>query len=71
MQLMFGQIEKLILVSFCDRNFCPFSGPVEGAADVDLIAAAVEDNVFQEFKNTEMKYKNRVRSRIANIKVRV
>lgn len=56
---------------FCDRNFFPFSGPVEGAADFDSVAAAVEDSIFQEFKNTEMKYKNRVRSRIANIKVRV
>lgn len=43
-------------------------GPVEGAADFDSVAAAVEDSIFQEFKNTEMKYKNRVRSRISNIK---
>lgn len=43
-------------------------GPVEGAADFALLGAAIEDCIFQEFKNTEMKYKNRIRSRIANIK---
>lgn len=43
-------------------------GPVEGAAEPALVAAAIEDCIFQEFKNTEIKYKNRVRSRIANLK---
>jgi transcription elongation factor S-II len=41
---------------------------VDGTADIDDVAAAVEDAIFDEFKNTEMKYKNRVRSRIANLK---
>ena len=42
----------------------------EGAAlhACDELAAQIEDAVFEEFKNTEMKYKNRVRSRIANLK---
>jgi transcription elongation factor S-II len=41
---------------------------VESVYDIDDIAAAVEDAIYLEFKNTEMKYKNRVRSRIANLK---
>jgi transcription elongation factor S-II len=40
----------------------------EPASDIDEIAAAAEDAIFQEFKNTEMKYKNRIRSRVANLK---
>lgn len=42
---------------------------VSAAADIDDIAAALEDAIFNEFKSTETKYKNRVRSRIANFKV--
>ncbi|XP_078683597.1 transcription elongation factor A protein 1-like isoform X1 [Branchiostoma floridae x Branchiostoma belcheri] len=34
----------------------------------ELTAARIEECIFQEFKNTEMKYKTRVRSRIANLK---
>ncbi|NP_001081593.1 transcription elongation factor A (SII), 1 S homeolog [Xenopus laevis] len=37
-------------------------------ANVDELGAQIEDAVFQEFKNTEAKYKNRIRSRIANLK---
>ncbi|KAE8598772.1 hypothetical protein XENTR_v10016931 [Xenopus tropicalis] len=37
-------------------------------ADVDELGAQIEEAVFQEFKNTEAKYKNRIRSRIANLK---
>lgn len=40
------------------------------AADFDDIAAALEDAIFKEFKSTETKYKNRIRSRIANLKVK-
>lgn len=32
------------------------------------LAASIEDNIFEEFKNTDTKYKNRVRSRVANLK---
>ena len=39
------------------------------AADIDDIAAALEDAIYKEFKSTETKYKNRIRSRIANLKV--
>lgn len=37
-------------------------------ADCDELGAQIEECVFNEFKNTDMKYKNRVRSRIANLK---
>ncbi|XP_043921447.1 transcription elongation factor A protein 1 [Protopterus annectens] len=37
-------------------------------ADCDELGAQIEEAVYQEFKNTDMKYKNRVRSRIANLK---
>ena len=46
-----------------------FVGDVEGVGDIEAIAAATEDCIFNEFKNTEMKYKNRIRSRVANLKV--
>ena len=45
------------------------AGDVEGV-DTESIAAMTEDCIFNEFKNTEVKYKNRVRSRVANLKVR-
>lgn len=37
-------------------------------ADADELGAQVEECIFAEFKHTDMKYKNRVRSRIANLK---
>ncbi|XP_061111155.1 transcription elongation factor A protein 1-like isoform X2 [Conger conger] len=37
-------------------------------ADCDELGAQIEDWIFQEFKHTDVKYKNRVRSRIANLK---
>jgi len=45
-----------------------FGEPIEGASDIETIAAGVEDCIYEEFKNTEMKYKNRIRSRITNLK---
>ena len=44
------------------------AGDVEGV-DIEVIAAMTEDCIFNEFKNTEVKYKNRIRSRVANLKV--
>jgi len=41
---------------------------IDGAGDVDFIAAAIEECIYQEFKTTDMKYTNRVRSRITNLK---
>ena len=45
--------------------------PIEGDSelcDVNEIACRCEDVIFNEFKNTEMKYKNRIRSRMLNLK---
>lgn len=46
-----------------------FPGPFSGSMSIDSLASAIEECIFLEFRNTEMKYKNRVRSRIANLKV--
>ncbi|XP_036443112.1 transcription elongation factor A protein 3 isoform X9 [Colossoma macropomum] len=37
-------------------------------ANCDGMAAEIEDHIYQEIKATDMKYKNRVRSRISNLK---
>uniref|UniRef100_A0A8V0ZSP2 Transcription elongation factor n=1 Tax=Gallus gallus TaxID=9031 RepID=A0A8V0ZSP2_CHICK len=37
-------------------------------ADCEHIAAQIEECIYQDIKNTDMKYKNRVRSRISNLK---
>ncbi|XP_022092869.1 transcription elongation factor A protein 1-like isoform X2 [Acanthaster planci] len=47
--------------------------PIEGCDldqfdDIKEIAAEIEDCIYTEFVNTDMKYKNRVRSRVANLK---
>ena len=36
--------------------------------DPENLAAKIEDCIFKEFKETNIKYKNRVRSRVANLK---
>lgn len=36
--------------------------------DPENLAAKIEDCIFKEFKETNMKYKNRIRSRVANLK---
>jgi len=50
------------------HSVCSGAGDVEGV-DIEVIAAMTEDCIFNEFKNTEVKYKNRIRSRVANLKV--
>jgi len=40
----------------------------EAFFDVEDLASKIEDCIFKEFKDTNMKYKNRIRSRIANLK---
>nr|XP_020470720.1 transcription elongation factor A protein 2-like isoform X1 [Monopterus albus] len=37
-------------------------------ADCEHLAAQIEEQIFQEFKSTDMKYKTRLRSRISNLK---
>ncbi|KAM9350374.1 transcription elongation factor A protein 2 [Symphorus nematophorus] len=36
--------------------------------DCEHLAAQIEEDIFQEFKSTDMKYKTRLRSRISNLK---
>ncbi|XP_054593966.1 transcription elongation factor A protein 2 isoform X2 [Nothobranchius furzeri] len=36
--------------------------------DCENLAAQIEEQIFQEFKSTDMKYKSRLRSRISNLK---
>ncbi|KAF2904324.1 hypothetical protein ILUMI_01852 [Ignelater luminosus] len=40
----------------------------EGCASAEELAEELEEAIYQEFKNTDMRYKNRIRSRIANLK---
>ncbi|ELU04705.1 hypothetical protein CAPTEDRAFT_155099 [Capitella teleta] len=40
----------------------------EGCAPACELAAGIEQSIYNEFKNTEMKYKTRVRSRVANLR---
>ncbi|XP_022908419.1 transcription elongation factor S-II [Onthophagus taurus] len=40
----------------------------EGCASTEELAEELEEAIYQEFKNTDMRYKNRIRSRIANLK---
>lgn len=40
----------------------------EGCPEPEELAEELEEAIFLEFKNTDMKYKNRVRSRMANLK---
>ncbi|KAI0209556.1 Transcription elongation factor A protein 1 [Lamellibrachia satsuma] len=42
--------------------------PPENSGDVEDLGAAIEECIFQEFSNTGPKYKNRVRSRVSNLK---
>lgn len=40
----------------------------EACASIEELAEELEECIYQEFRNTDMRYKNRVRSRIANLK---
>lgn len=40
----------------------------EGCASPEVLAEELEQAIYAEFKNTDMRYKNRVRSRVANLK---
>lgn len=40
----------------------------EGCSSAEELAEELEDAIFAEFRNTDMRYKNRVRSRVANLK---
>lgn len=40
----------------------------EGCASPDELAEELEEAIYKEFKNTDNRYKNRIRSRVANLK---
>jgi len=40
----------------------------EGCASAEDLAEELEEAIFSEFKNTDTRYKNRIRSRVANLK---
>lgn len=42
--------------------------PPEGCPSPEELAEELEECIYIEFKNTDMRYKNRVRSRVANLK---
>lgn len=39
-----------------------------GSGTPGIIAASIEEEIFKEFKNTDNKYKNKIRSRVANLR---
>ena len=41
---------------------------MEGCAPLEELAQELEEAIFQEFNNTDSRYKNRIRSRVANLK---
>lgn len=43
-------------------------GDFDGCLSAEELAEELEEAIFVEFKNTDMKYKNRIRSRISNLK---
>nr|XP_057940786.1 transcription elongation factor A protein 3 isoform X2 [Doryrhamphus excisus] len=55
-------IEMLAAALRTDNDFKDFG------TNCDSMAAEIEDHIYQEMKATDMKYKNRVRSRISNLK---
>lgn len=40
----------------------------EGCASAEELAEELEEEIYREFRNTDMRYKNRVRSRFSNLK---
>lgn len=40
----------------------------DGCAGPEELAEELEDAIYAEFKNTDMRYKNRIRSRVSNLK---
>ncbi|KAI1284977.1 Transcription elongation factor A protein 1 [Halotydeus destructor] len=56
-------VANALKVEFTDED----DDPTE-KGDPDEIAARIEECIFKEFKNTDQRYKNRIRSRVANLK---
>ncbi|XP_041068819.1 transcription elongation factor A protein 3 [Carcharodon carcharias] len=55
-------IEMLIAALKTDDDYKDYG------VNCDKMGAEIEDYIYQEFQKTDMKYKNRVRSRISNLK---
>ncbi|XP_017288714.1 transcription elongation factor A protein 3 isoform X6 [Kryptolebias marmoratus] len=55
-------IEMVAAALRTDNDFKDFG------VNCDSMAAEIEDHIYQEIRATDMKYKNRVRSRISNLK---
>lgn len=53
--------------TFCSWFNCNHSCFI-GCAAPEELAEELEEAIYNEFKNTDMRYKNRIRSRIANLK---
>lgn len=49
-------------------NALKVGDPIEGCPEPEEMAIELEEAIYAEFKNTDMKYKNRIRSRVANLK---
>lgn len=49
-------------------NALKVGDPMEGCPEPEEMAVELEEAIYAEFKNTDMKYKNRIRSRVANLK---
>ncbi|KAG1704730.1 Transcription elongation factor A protein 1 [Nymphon striatum] len=49
-------------------NALKFEDMPDDALDPDDVAAQLEDEIFAQFKDVNMKYKNRIRSRVSNLK---
>lgn len=41
---------------------------MEGCATPEELAEELEECIYQEFHNTDSRYRNRIRSRVANLK---
>lgn len=48
--------------------FFQISDIPEGCASPEELAEELEEAIYKEFRNTDNRYKNRVRSRVANLK---
>nr|CAD7263750.1 unnamed protein product [Timema shepardi] len=60
-----GRVQQLTWIQFETHDLDEVP---EGCASPEDLAEELEEAIFQEFRNTDMRYKNRVRSRVANLK---
>ena len=54
---------------FCLHIYClTISDLPEGSGTPAVLAAQIEEEIYKEFKNTDNKYKNKIRSRVSNLR---